>query len=588
MDVIQPHPRSVSRNTDLSQPVAPVFPDRSPNTKELKRQEKGLESALLKLAAQHVSESQLLQKKLEASIQDLEAKHFLVTAVVEVPDDSSLERVEVKEDEEKLPERHHLSQNSSPEEEERGRSTRYAVRRLLQGVAVQEDTASSKRKRTSRGHKPETLTLRLKKQLNQKMLSADHYGDLDPKDRSQWYKNFSLLTLVTHPVFDAVTAMVILVNAATIGAETQYGAMQETLPQSLETVSQLCSFYFLLELVLRIGAHKVNWCADPDMRLWNLFDLLLVTMSLIDFMIVRLLQNTAGFTEVKLLKTLRIMRVFRVFRFFRQLTQLALMITDSIRSLIWALVLLAIIIYAFAIFLTANVSDWLHGELGALGTDWPSLAAEHPDMDIRVLESAYGSLPHTVYTLVQAVLGGRSWHEVCTPLFKVGWLPVALLFIYISFVILAVLNVVTGVFVDNAFRAAEKQRGLAIQKEMDKKEQFTQEILDSFCAMDQDGSGDVTPEELGEMLDDSALSAYFRVLGFDIDDARRFIQLLDTDSNGSISIDEFLRGCLRYRGLATGVDMHTCIRVARQTEKALCDLRDSLGKPGGIQPINSL
>ena len=34
------------------------------------------------------------------------------------------------------------------------------MRRLLQGVAVQEDTASSKRKRTSRGHKPETLTLR--------------------------------------------------------------------------------------------------------------------------------------------------------------------------------------------------------------------------------------------------------------------------------------------------------------------------------------------------------------------------------------------------------------------------------------------
>ena len=27
-------------------------------------------------------------------------------------------------------------------------------------------------------------------------------------------------------------------------------------------------------------------------------------------------------------------------------------------------------------------------------------------------------------------------------------------------------------------------------------------------------------------------------------------------------IDEFLRGCLRYRGLATGVDMHTCLRMA--------------------------
>eukprot|EP00438_Fugacium_kawagutii_P016624 Skav205644 [mRNA] locus=scaffold458:98794:105314:+ [translate_table: standard] len=54
--------------------------------------------------------------------------------------------------------------------------------------------------------------------------------------------------------------------------------------------------------------------------------------------------------------------------------------------------------------------------------------------------------------------------------------------------------------------------------------------------------------------------------------ARRFIQLLDVDSSGSISIDEFLRGGLRYRGLATGVDMHACLRVVQRTEKAIHDL----------------
>lgn len=591
-EIFQPHPRSVSRTTDLSQPIAPV--DRSPKFPE-KSQENALEVALLELAAKHVSESQELQRKLEASIQELEAKHFLVVHYVsEVPEESSSERVKAVEPEE--PEKQNVPQGGGTRPrmssaDSNKQSTRLnALTRLLQGVPVEHQTSTeappkssvtSSSKRSQRT--PETL--RLKRRLK-KMISADHYGSL-PEDARSWYQSFSLLALVTHPIFDAWTAMVILVNAATIGAETQYGAMGSDLPSSLETVSQVCSFYFLLELLLRIGAHKANWFADPDMRLWNLFDLLLVVMSLIDFMVFRLLQNGAGFTEVKLLKTLRIMRVFRVFRFFRQLTQLALMITDSIRSLIWALVLLAIIIYAFAIFLTANVSDWLHVELGSPGTDWPSVAADHPDLDIRILESAYGSLPQTVYTLVQAVLGGRSWHEVCTPLFKVGWLPVMLLFIYVSFVILAVLNVVTGVFVDNAFRCAEKQRSLAIQKEMDKKEQWVQEIKDFFSAMDQDGSGDVTPDELGEMLDDPALSAYFRVLGFDIDDARRFIQLLDTDSNERISIDEFLRGCLRYRGLATGVDMHTCLRMVRRTEKAINDLRAAVGKTRSIQ-VNSI
>ncbi|CAK9070614.1 unnamed protein product [Durusdinium trenchii] len=604
MAELQPHARSVSRDTHLSQPLAPVV---LPEKRLATCKENGLEVALLDLAAQHVTESQQLHKKLEAAIRELEVQHFPVSvAVIPDGDASSSEREETKE----------VDISPAPSQKGRTRSTGYAVSRLLQGSPAparptvpmatgrsadavptsaapalragsaapvmrisNESKASEKRRRNSRA--PETL--RLKKQLNQanqKVISADYYGDLDPEDDGErtWYQNWSLLALVSHPVFDAWTALVILVNAATIGAETQYGAMAEELPSSLEAVSQVCSFYFLLELILRIGAHKASWCADPDMRLWNLFDLLLVSMSLIDFMIFRVLQNGAGFTEVKLLKTLRIMRVFRVFRFFRQLTQLALMITDSIRSLIWALVLLAIIIYAFAIFLTANVSSWLHLHLGSPGSEWPTLAAEHSDADIRILEFAYGSLPQTVYTLVQAVLGGRSWHEVCTPLFKVGWLPVMLLFIYVSFVILAVLNVVTGVFVDNAFRCAEKQRSLAIQKEMDKKEQFVQEITDFFRAMDQDGSGDVTAEELGEMLDDPALSAYFRVLGFDIDDARRFILLLDTDANGSISVSEFLRGCLRYRGVATGVDMHTCLRVVRRMEKTIHELETGLLK----------
>eukprot|EP00913_Durusdinium_trenchii_P032257 g30202.t1 len=93
----------------------------------------------------------------------------------------------------------------------------------------------------------------------------------------------------------------------------------------------------------------------------------------------------------------------------------------------------------------------------------------------------------------------------------------------------------------------------------------------------EDGSGDVTAEELGEMLDDPALSAYFRVLGFDIDDARRFILLLDTDANGSISVSEFLRGCLRYRGVATGVDMHTCLRVVRRDDGNYELLKEKFG-----------
>ncbi|CAE6911722.1 SCN10A [Symbiodinium natans] len=463
--------------------------------------------------------------------------------------------------------------------------------------------------------KVKSQTLRLRKQLNQDGQLGSIGSASSVLLRTQRAGCFPAdMRRVTHPLFDALTALVIVLNAASIGAETQYAAWDLTLPTGPSTalsayMADMSGTVNPQELTLRIGAHRArlqagsigvehglrglldrvhetahgqaSWFLDPDMRLWNFFDLVLVAMSLIDFVVVRFMgAGAGGFDTVKMLKTLRIIRVFRVFRFFRQLTQLALMITDSIKSLIWALVLLAIIIYVFAIFLTANVSSWLLPFLGNPGADWQEIAAEHQDAYIRVLESAYGSLPNTIYTLVLAVLGGRSWHEVCTPLMKVGWFPVSLLLVYVAFVVLAVLNVVTGVFVDNAFRCAEKQRSLAIQKEMDRQEQFVQQIRDFFAAMDQDDSGDVTPEELAEMLKDPTLSAYFRVLGFEIDDAARFITLLDKDKDGAISVEEFLRGCLKYRGSATAVDMHQCLRLVRQTQRSLVELRSSFyGKP---------
>ena len=110
-------------------------------------------------------------------------------------------------------------------------------------------------------------------------------------------------------------------------ASNRSPCFHRTLEVSLHFLKQLTSdkeSQIYSKMTFNVG-HEVSQLPHR-----NLFDLLLVVMSLIDFMVFRLLQNGAGFTEVKLLKTLRIMRVFR---FFRQLTQLALMITAARRRI---------------------------------------------------------------------------------------------------------------------------------------------------------------------------------------------------------------------------------------------------------------
>merc|ERR1719272_1386854 len=62
----------------------------------------------------------------------------------------------------------------------------------------------------------------------------------------------------------------------------------------------------------------------------------------------------------------------------------------------------------------------------------------------------YGGVAESAYTCFKALLGGQSWGETLDPLVHVGPMCVVLFLLFISFSILALLNVVTGVFVDQA------------------------------------------------------------------------------------------------------------------------------------------
>merc|ERR1712232_57522 len=67
------------------------------------------------------------------------------------------------------------------------------------------------------------------------------------------------------------------------------------------------------------------------------------------------------------------------------------------------------------------------------------------------LSMFFGSLGGTALTLFQSITGGVDWRDISHPLGDSISPMLAIVFIgYVSFMILALLNVVTGIFVDNA------------------------------------------------------------------------------------------------------------------------------------------
>ena len=52
---------------------------------------------------------------------------------------------------------------------------------------------------------------------------------------------------------------------------------------------------------------------------------------------------STALSSIRVLKMIRVVRLFRVFRFFRQLATLALMVADSVKQLLWALLMFLLI-----------------------------------------------------------------------------------------------------------------------------------------------------------------------------------------------------------------------------------------------------
>jgi len=384
-----------------------------------------------------------------------------------------------------------------------------------------------------------------------------------------------LQKVVEHGLFDTLCAIMIINNSIIIGYEVQWLTVDDTEPKTTKILGLLCTLFFFCELVLRVTADGPRFFfVFSDNRNWNWFDFVLVVMSMFD---VISLATQGGASTVgmglKTIKMLRIVRVVRVFRFFSKLSQLALMIIDSIKSLVWALIMLGIVIYVFAIFFTNLSSDYVK--------------LKDSDGDALVVAEHFGSLWSTIYTLFHSMLNGISWYRIPLALYSIpDWTgPIlAVGFVgYLSFTMLAVLNIITGVFVDNAVETARTQREFLVQKEMEVKEQWLKEMRAIFLEMDADGSGTVNKDEIAEFCNDDRVHYYLTALGLDVHDTERLFELLDENRDGELDVDEFLAGCLRLKGMARSIDVYSLIHQSRQVCRRLDDMDRALNEHMGIR-----
>ncbi|CAE7239199.1 CACNA1B, partial [Symbiodinium necroappetens] len=231
-------------------------------------------------------------------------------------------------------------------------------------------------------------------------------------------------------------------------------------------------------LLLRILAEEWYFWVGVEWR-WNLFDTILVLSMLTDTVLVLIGLDMSYIRLLRLLRALRSFRIIRVLRFFRELRVMLLSIMNSIAPLLWAIVFLALTIGVFSIVFLQGVTSFIHDVLSS-------------NVSIEGVRTYYSSFPMASFSLFMAITGGDDWWNLVRPLLEISEVYAVLFVLYISLMVLGVMNIITGIFVES------------------------RELRKLFMELDTNRDGTITLQEFESFAARADVQAYFSVLELDI------------------------------------------------------------------------
>merc|ERR1712107_821679 len=136
--------------------------------------------------------------------------------------------------------------------------------------------------------------------------------------------------------------------------------------------------------------------------------------------------------------------------------------------------------------------------------------------------------------------------------------------LYVMVAVLVALNIITAIFVNDALEMARLDKDMHARHEVEENRAFLQTLKDVFKKIDIENKGTISSHEFSEHMERDEVKMQFVMLGLDVSDPETFFQLLDVDGSVGLEIDEFVMGCMRFRGNPSNVNMECSILESKQ------------------------
>jgi len=374
-----------------------------------------------------------------------------------------------------------------------------------------------------------------------------------------------LRLVVNSSWFELVFACLILINACIFALEVQisgwdkgvsYGYLERAQTYGnkapwnrvidvFEVMATLIGVAFSVEVCVKIlGMGPRRFASDW----WNWFDSMVVIGWLLEDAggSLDLPLNARALRSFRLLRILRVLRLLRTIQLFDSLYLLNAALKRSIAVLTWSLVYLGVVQLSLALML----SELIH----AVYLENQSFPHEEREQVFVY----FGTFSRATLTMFEMTLA--NWPPVCrvmTQNVSEWWVLFALVHkLVLGF---AVIGIINGVVMQETFKAAAQDKNVMVRDRQRQLENVSNRLRRLFDVADLEKDGYITVNEFVKMCETPELGIWLSSIGLSTNDAVKVFHLMDNGC-GFLSADELVEGVQRFRGFASGIDLHISVQ----------------------------
>lgn len=413
----------------------------------------------------------------------------------------------------------------------------------------------------------ETLKRLLKRDKAQHFKTKTVFEQLNAEFRGDIVKKKS--HLAGSPRFNAFIIGMILLNTITIGLEVDYARgrrLQDRLP--FFAAEFIFAVIFFVEMVLRL--HQLRWDYFADS--WNLFDYILVVLSVSDIIVSLTRTDSGGMRLASSLRIFRLLRVVRSIRGVKMVSGLWLIIQgmlDAVKTVFWVGCAAIFFIYIFGVVISTTC-----GQDPLIREYW------------HLTDTYTGSVTRSMITVLQVITLDGWIDDVGRPIFSSSPITVIILILAVWVLAYGTLNILVAVMVERTMTMSQDSKENTA-KILEKTELVLLESMASdFLVADTTGRGELHYKDFRRMIRTKAFNKKLKLLGIHIDEAESLFKLMDADHSGAITPGEFISGIQKIKGLAKGQDVvqlicfaqKQCLRATRFVDRmrALNEMTDEI------------